>query len=235
MARSFLKVYFDFDEKTDELTENEKGRLLLALYRYARTGQKPVLTGNERFLFSSFKSEIDRDIATYNAKVANGSLGGRPAMKEPNETEENLKEPNETEENLNAKNKNKNKNKVSKETYTGAFDVFWNAYPRHTNKKAALQAFQKINPDDDLLNIMLQSLSAWSKSQQWTKDGGQFIPHPATWLNGRRWEDELPKAAAYTGKTVSAQNYQQRDYSEDELLAVSEDLIAEARKQRVTA
>lgn len=237
MARSFLKIYFDFDEKTDELTENEKGRLMLALYRYAKTGQKPVLTGNERFLFSSFKSEIDRDIATYNAKIANGNLGGRPAMKEPKENEENLNEPKETEENLNAKNKDKEKEikkRVSKDTLkeSAAFDSFWSAYPRHTNKKAAQQAFQKINPDSDLLNIMLQSVAAWKQSQQWTKDGGQFIPHPATWLNGHRWEDELPKERAFSGKTVTAQQYTQRDYSEEELLAVSDDLIEEARKYR---
>ena len=239
MARSFLKVYFDFDEKTDELTENEKGRLMLALYRYAKTGQKPVLTGNERFLFSSFKSEIDRDIATYNAKVANGNLGGRPAMKEHKETEENLNEPKETEESLNAKKEEKEKEKeikkrVSKDTLkeSAAFDTFWTAYPRHTNKKAAQQAFQKINPDADLLNIMLQSVAAWKLSQQWTKDGGQYIPHAATWLNGRRWEDEVPKAAAFTGKQVSAQQYTQRQYTEDELMAVSDDLLAEARANR---
>jgi DNA replication protein DnaC len=35
-------------------------------------------------------------------------------------------------------------------------------------------------------------------STEWLKDGGQFIPHPATWLNGRRWEDEAPPAAGQT-------------------------------------
>ena len=111
MARSYLKVYFDFDERTDELNDNEKARLLLAMLRYAQTGEKPVLTGNERFLFSTFKGEIDRDIAVYNVKVANGNLGGRPAKAE---TEKNLKEPKETEEEpketetLKKKNKKKN-------------------------------------------------------------------------------------------------------------------------------
>ena len=138
-----------------------------------------------------------------------------------------------------SQNKNKNKEedikkRVSKDTLkeSAAFDTFWTAYPRHTNKKAAQQAFQKINPDADLLNIMLQSVSAWKLSQQWTKDGGQYIPHAATWLNGRRWEDEVPKAAAFTGKQVSAQQYTQRQYTEDELLAVSDDLLAEARANR---
>ena len=29
------------------------------------------------------------------------------------------------------------------------------------------------------------------QSAQWSKDNGQFIPHPTTWLNGKRWEDQI--------------------------------------------
>ena len=29
-----------------------------------------------------------------------------------------------------------------------------------------------------------------SKSDQWTKDGSAFVPHPTTWLNQKRWEDD---------------------------------------------
>ena len=240
MARSFLKIYFDFDEKTDELTDNEKGRLLLAMLRYAMTAQKPVLTGNERFLFSAFKSEIDRDIATYNAKIANGNLGGRPAMEKPNETENNLTKPNVTEHNLNAKNKNKNKEqeerkRVSKETQNAReamFEQFWVSYPRHTNKKAALQAFLRVNPDEALMQAILAAIEKQRQSAQWTKDGGQFIPHPATWLNGRRWEDEMPSGySTNKTKTVSAQAYTQREYTEDELAgAAVAALMEEARR-----
>ena len=115
------------------------------------------------------------------------------------------------------------------------FSRFWNAYPRHTGKQAAEKAFLKLNPDETLLGIMLQSLAVWSKSDQWTKDGGQFIPHPATWLNGRRWEDEMPKPAGPSIKQTSAAAYIQREYTEDELSAVSDDLMAEARRARETA
>ena len=112
-----------------------------------------------------------------------------------------------------------------------SFDTFWTAYPRHTNKKAAQQAFQKINPDADLLNIMLQSVAAWKLSQQWTKDGGQYIPHAATWLNGRRWEDEVPKAVPKWANDAS-HGYTQREYQPGELDAIGDDLIEEARKYR---
>ena len=43
---------------------------------------------------------------------------------------------------------------------------------------------------------MAKALAAWTVSTDWTKDGGQFIPHASTWLNGKRWEDELPQPAA---------------------------------------
>lgn len=111
-----------------------------------------------------------------------------------------------------------------------AFDKFWSAYPRHTNKRQALKAFEKLNPDEAMLGVMLAAIEKQKNSQQWTKDGGQFIPHPATWLNGCRWEDEMPSGNA--GKQVTAQQYGQRDYTEEELLAVSDDLIAEARRNR---
>jgi len=71
------------------------------------------------------------------------------------------------------------------------FQAFWSAYPRKTAKANAFKAFEKLNPDDDLMRVILRALSRWSKSEQWTKDNGQYIPHAATWLNGRRWEDEL--------------------------------------------
>lgn len=71
------------------------------------------------------------------------------------------------------------------------FQAFWSAYPRKTAKANALKAFEKLNPDGDLMKMMLGALSRWSKSEQWIKDNGQYIPHAATWLNGRRWEDEL--------------------------------------------
>lgn len=71
------------------------------------------------------------------------------------------------------------------------FGKFWKAYPRKVGKENAVRAFKKINPNADLVAAMLSALSWQTRSRQWVKDGGAFIPHPATYLNGRRWEDEL--------------------------------------------
>lgn len=90
------------------------------------------------------------------------------------------------------------------------FAVFWEAYPRKTDKQKALAAFRKLDPDQELLGAMLESLEKWKASEQWTEDGGRFIPHPTTWLNNKRWEDEVPETAR--SGTVVAQQYAQRDY-----------------------
>lgn len=71
-----------------------------------------------------------------------------------------------------------------------AFDRFWEAYPRRQGKEAARKAWAKMRPDAALLEDMLAALERQRASDQWRKDGGRFIPLPATWLNGRRWEDE---------------------------------------------
>ena len=73
---------------------------------------------------------------------------------------------------------------------SAAFDRFWELYPRHQGKEAARKTWEKLNPDAALLEIMLSALERQRASDQWRRDGGQFIPYPATWLNGRRWEDE---------------------------------------------
>lgn len=70
------------------------------------------------------------------------------------------------------------------------FESFWEAYPKKINKPNALKAFLKVNPDEALLAAMLAAIATQKASEQWQRDDGRFIPYPATWLNGRRWEDE---------------------------------------------
>lgn len=70
------------------------------------------------------------------------------------------------------------------------FDLFWQAYPRKVGKKKARIAWTKARPDTETVQKMLDAL-AWQVNQpQWTKDGGAYVPHPTTWLNEERWDDE---------------------------------------------
>lgn len=75
-------------------------------------------------------------------------------------------------------------------THANGFDLFWTAYPKKRAKEDARRAWNKLEPDEDLQKTIIQAVNAQKFSRDWTNDGGQFIPYPATWLNGRRWEDE---------------------------------------------
>ena len=86
--------------------------------------------------------------------------------------------------------KKENSNQKEEPTASlSAFDEFWSLYPRKDGKHIARKAWQKARPDLEKVKASL----AWQKdSEVWTKDNGQFIPMPATYLNQRRYEDDAP-------------------------------------------
>jgi hypothetical protein len=71
------------------------------------------------------------------------------------------------------------------------FDAFWTAYPKKVARQAAVKAWAKIDRAVDTADIMA-GLARAVRSEQWLKDGGQYVPHASTWLNGGRWTDALP-------------------------------------------
>lgn len=79
------------------------------------------------------------------------------------------------------------------------FEQFWQAYPKKVGKDAALRAFAKRKPDDQLVALMVAAIERQKRSDAWLKDGGQFIPNPASWLNQGRWMDEVPTPVAANG------------------------------------
>lgn len=82
------------------------------------------------------------------------------------------------------------------------FDAFWALYPVKKAKEMAFKAWVKLAPDDDLQDIILKAVALHSTSDEWKRDGGKFIPHAATYLNQKRWEDQLtiqkPKAQVWS-------------------------------------
>lgn len=77
------------------------------------------------------------------------------------------------------------------------FAAFWEAYPCGKSKQAAIRAWDKLRPDDDLIRAMALGLKRAMAGEDWQRGIG--IPYASTWLNGRRWEDEdkpLPARAA---------------------------------------
>ena len=77
-----------------------------------------------------------------------------------------------------------------KESEKGEFETFWNLYPRKIGKKAAKKAWDAAQ-DRPALSRILAAITSARASHEWIKDRGKWIPHPATWLNQGRWDDEL--------------------------------------------
>lgn len=88
-------------------------------------------------------------------------------------------------------NTNKNVNNGRSSIYAQKFEQFYAKYPKKKAKQAAVKAWGKLKPDDALFAQIMKGLDNHIRSEDWSKDDGQFIPYPATWLNGRRWEDEV--------------------------------------------
>ena len=99
------------------------------------------------------------------------------------------------------------------------FSEFWEAYPRHEAKKNALTAWGKLKVDPEMMGRIMTALRKQAGSEQWQREGGRYIPLPATWLNGRRWEDEFTASAPVAApapaqkRVLYGQDFEQRDYS----------------------
>lgn len=114
------------------------------------------------------------------------------------------------------------------------FDLLWAQYPKKQAKAAAIKAFDKLAPSAELLDDLLQAIAKQRTWPQWTREGGQFVPMLATWINNRRWEDELARhghepsetprqraararVAEMTGGLMGSEPYQPRGSDYDEV------------------
>ncbi len=189
------------------LPDEERLQMYDAVLDYAFTGKEPenlspILNG----YFILLRPNIDNSVKNYSASVTNGRKGGRPRKKtqtEPNENpEETQQKPshNPAETQTEPRGNREKEKEREKENHPksptgdkGLFEQFWQAYPKKVSKAEAVKAFKKLKVDEALLDEMLAALDWQRLSDIWTRDGGKYVPYPATWLNGRRWED-IPEA-----------------------------------------
>ncbi|WP_443696247.1 Pyocin large subunit-like protein [Pseudomonas sp.] len=88
-------------------------------------------------------------------------------------------------------NKHQDQKTSSPAAHDDLFSRFWALYPNKVCKAAAVKAWSKVKVTEEMFALITDGLAKQVVSVGWTKDGGQFIPHPSTWINGKRWEDEV--------------------------------------------
>ena len=234
MGRTYVPIFLDWAEVTEELNAQEKGRLIDAIVAYAAGGDwQEQIKGNERYLFPAFRRQIDREneISGIRAEARTGKTkDNKPEQKEETETKP-IKTPNNNNNNKEKEKENNNENtktRAREEKTPPGFGRFWESYPRKTAKQEAIKAFEKLKPDAMLIETMVKAIERQKQSAQWQEDGGRYIPHPATWINQRRWEDVLPAKGQEKLKVVNAAKYDQREYHESDFEENDAALLREA-------
>ena len=88
----YIKVFTDFRELMEPLSDGERGRLFSAMLAYGADGADPGLTGSERFLWPAARQLIDREAESYQQKVRHLRRGRGPVSKETSSVTEEDKD-----------------------------------------------------------------------------------------------------------------------------------------------
>jgi hypothetical protein len=147
------------------------------------TNRFSVITINQYDTYQSLNGDNNKAV---NQPANQQSTSNQPAINQQSTTNKNTK-------NIKNDKNTKPHTPLQGEQYSEEFLIFWNIYPKKIGKGQAYRAWKKIKGIAGLLPEILKAVELQSVCPQWKKDGGQFIPNPATWLNGSRWEDEVQK------------------------------------------
>jgi hypothetical protein len=71
------------------------------------------------------------------------------------------------------------------------FEDFWTAYPRKAAQGEARKAWRAAKVTREDLERMLAAIQKQKSSEEWQREGRRYIPHPANYIRGRRWTDEV--------------------------------------------
>jgi hypothetical protein len=169
-----MTFYASFWDALNGLPKKDQLPVFRAVVSYGLYGEhNETLSTSQNAFFALMRPVLDAS----RKKAANGKHGGsKPKANGKQDESEKEKE-------------KEKENEIEYECKKAAdFDRFWQNYPRKVGKVKAEAAFQKVTVP---VEALLAAIEEQKKSAQWTKENGQFIPHPATWLNGKRWEDQL--------------------------------------------
>lgn len=121
------------------------------------------------------------------------------SLKDIPENVKNVFENSEYKSNSKSKSKSKSKSEVSIPYGKGIdtlykseyFQHFWDVYPKKVGKGETWKSWQRIAPTKELARKIYVAVMSYKNTEQWHKDNGQFIPNPATFLNQRRFDDDI--------------------------------------------
>ena len=201
-AFSFLRSFY---EAACTITDKkEQADFYNAIFRYAFDGEESDITGTPLAMFLLAKPNIDFSLKKSEAGALGGSTrrernGNSESKPQANDKQSESKPQANDKQSESKPQAIKDKGEVIKDKgvnktlghFDTEFDTFWQEYPKKVGKGAAKKAFEKARQGGVTLESLVTAVRRQKCGSQWSKDDGQYIPHPATWLNQERWEDEV--------------------------------------------
>lgn len=210
----FMPFFYDWVKPLSLLDKEECAELVLAMVKYHQNGGKiPEFTGMAELAANFIFPQLMRAKEEYEHQIERARLGGIAKQKQfvlkqecnlPTNTNTTTNTSTNTSTNtttITATNTNTNTTDLCEAdadtvgmgvsvSEQEKFDLFWEKYPRKQNKYRAREAWNKLSPDNALLERILSALEWQVKQPGWQTEGGRYIPIPSVWLNQHRWEDE---------------------------------------------
>lgn len=79
---------------------------------------------------------------------------------------------------------------VKAQPQLSAWELFWESYPKKRSKGDAYKAWTQTEKERPPIEEILGALENAMRTHDWQRDGGQYIPYPASWLRAWGWADE---------------------------------------------
>lgn len=197
-------------------TKGEFTRLASELLRRGVASQRPD--------GAIFSRRLVRDARRREINKANGDKGGNPNLTESvgdsvnrlvNQTGNPHGSPESRNQNPEPETKeNTPRARRAASVPSEGFEGFWNDYPLKIGKVAAIRAWNALAPDINLRVLIATALGWQASALVFEKDGQTKGTHPATWLNGRRWEDERPAVVRPRGLPAPQPDYESDSFDE---------------------
>lgn len=197
-------LYTDYVHTVCKLTDVKAGKLFKHLLKYVNDEDPVAPDQIIELVFEPIKQQLKRDLKSWEQEKNKRSEAGKKGMKsrwKGTKNDTSITKDKSVIQTITPITDNVNVNVIVNDnvnvsnnvpTYVNGqgFEIFWKVYPKKKSKGAAEKAWRSIRPDEKLLQAMVNSIEQAKQTEQWKKEGGQFIPHPATWLRSKGWEDE---------------------------------------------
>ena len=215
MSKDSFVLYDDQYECFKLLPIEQRGLLIMAIFEFRLQGKTVQPLSEAAYMaYHIITGQINRDnkkyIDTCQRRKLYGSLGGKQKVANAilskqkvanvadtdTDTDTDVEKEIYKEKETSKKTKNDGQSEEKRPSVIEQrFNQFWSAYPKKVGKMYAFNCFSKLKPTAELTQKMVDAIAEQKKSVKWTKNKGEFIPNPSTWLNQGRWEDELSPAS----------------------------------------